>query len=77
MADELWRACDLASFPVEEQLVALADFLAAKDERVTLERRHADVSARYGRSAFIDQSLEISRALKAGWEPGAAARPRP
>lgn len=68
LADALWRACDLSTFPAEEQVVALADFLAAGDERVTLERRHADLCKRYGRSAFIDQSLAISRELKAAWE---------
>jgi len=68
MRDELWRCCDLTSFPVEEQSVALADFLAAEDRRVTLEQRHADLSARYGASEFIDESLEICRALKACWE---------
>ncbi len=66
--DALWAACDLDTFEVEERLIALADFLAAGDRRVTLEERHRDLTARYGRSDFLDGSLEISRRLKAEWE---------
>jgi len=68
MADELWRACDLSTFEPFERLVALADFMAAGDRRVTIDERHADLCERYGRSPFIDGSLEIARRLKEEWE---------
>jgi len=68
MADELWRTIDCSTFNDEEKMVALADFLAAQDRRVTLEARHADLRDRYGSSRFLDRSLEISLGLKRDWE---------
>ncbi len=68
LGPRLWAACDLDTFEIEERLIALADFLAAGDRRVTLEERHRDLAARYGRSDFLDGSLGISRQLKGEWE---------
>ncbi len=68
MADELWRTVDCSTFADDEKVVALADFLAAQDRRVTLEARHADLCDRYGSSQFLDRSLEISLGLKREWE---------
>jgi hypothetical protein len=63
LADEMWRLCDLETFSVEEQLVALADFMAAGPRRVRLEERHRDLVARYGASRFLDHSLECARGI--------------
>jgi 8-oxo-dGTP pyrophosphatase MutT (NUDIX family) len=68
LADEMWRLCDLETFSVEEQLVALADFMAAGPRRVTLEERHADLVARYGASRFLDHSLECARGIRDEFE---------
>ena len=65
---EMWEACDLDTFEVEERLVALADFMAVGDRRVPLEERHADLSRRYGESEFFDRSLDTCRRLKAEFE---------
>jgi putative nucleotidyltransferase with HDIG domain len=64
----MWRACDLETFETEERLIALADFMAAGDRRVTLEERHADLCARYGPSPFFDRMLAIARGLKHAFE---------
>ena len=66
--DELWRACDLATFEPHERIVALADFLAVHETRGTIEQRHEDLTRRYGASPFLDQSLAIARALKDEFE---------
>ncbi|MHC4958036.1 MAG: NUDIX domain-containing protein [Planctomycetota bacterium] len=65
---DLRAACDLDTFPVEERLIALADYLVAGSRRVPIEERHADLQARYGASPFIDTNRDIALALKAEWE---------
>jgi len=60
---EMWEACDLSTFERCEQVIALADFHAAGDRRVTLEERHADLVRRYGPSEFLDRNLQICRSL--------------
>jgi uncharacterized protein len=67
-AIDLRFACDLDTFPVEERLIALADYLVAGPRRVRIEERHADLVARYGASEFIDTNRDIAEALKAEWE---------
>ncbi len=63
-ADALWRSCDLTTLTPEERIIALADFMAVGDTRGTIEQRHADLTARYGASPFIDESLAIARQLR-------------
>lgn len=68
LAAEMWRLCDLETFSVEEQLIALADFMAAGTCRVRFEERHADLVARYGASRFLDRSLECARGIRDEFE---------
>jgi len=72
LAAEMRSLCDLETFPWEERLVALADFLAAGDRRVRLEERHRDLRRRYGPSDFVDGSLAVARELKREFEERAA-----
>ena len=68
LVEEMRAACDLDTFDTDEQLIALADFLAAGTERVPLEERHRDLVRRYGASAFFDRNLAICRVLKRDFE---------
>jgi putative nucleotidyltransferase with HDIG domain len=68
LAGEMRESCDLDTFPPEERIIALADFLAAGARRVRPEERHADLVRRYGPSAFVDGSLAIARTLQREFE---------
>ena len=63
LVEEMWGACDLATFPLEEKVVALADFLAVGARRARIEEREADLVRRYGASPTIARNARISRAL--------------
>jgi putative nucleotidyltransferase with HDIG domain len=65
---EMSEACDLETFDLAEQAVALADSLAAGPRRVTLEERYRDLARRYGPSPFLERNLAICRRLKADFE---------
>lgn len=62
---EMFEACDLDTFPVEERLISLADSLAVGARRGTLEERRRDLERRYGPSTLITRNYEISRRLLA------------
>jgi len=63
LTEEMWGACDLETFPLEERVVALADFLAVGDRRGRIEEREADLVRRYGPSPTIARNARLSRAL--------------
>jgi bis(5'-nucleosidyl)-tetraphosphatase len=65
---EMSEACDLETFDLAEQAIALADALAAGPRRVTLEERYEDLALRYGPSRFFERNLAICRRLKADFE---------
>jgi len=66
--EELWRACDLSTFEPHERIVALADFMAVREKKGTIDERHADLVERYGGGEFLDGSLAIARRLKREFE---------
>jgi 8-oxo-dGTP pyrophosphatase MutT (NUDIX family) len=66
--EELWRSCDLSTFEPHEKIVALADYLAVRERKGTIEQRHADLVARYGASRFLDRGREIALGLKREFE---------
>jgi bis(5'-nucleosidyl)-tetraphosphatase len=66
--EELWRACDLSTFEPHERIVALADYLAVRERKGTIEERHADLVARYGASGFLDRGRAIALDLKREFE---------
>ncbi|MGQ0612549.1 MAG: NUDIX domain-containing protein [Planctomycetaceae bacterium] len=68
LAEEMWGACDLETFPFEERIVALADFLAVGDRRGRIEEREADLVRRYGPSPTVARNARLSRALLAELE---------
>ncbi|MEM8884469.1 MAG: NUDIX domain-containing protein [Planctomycetota bacterium] len=65
---ELWSACDLSSFEPHERVVALADYMALRESKGTLEQRHADLIARYGASDLLDGGYRAAHALKEEFE---------
>jgi bis(5'-nucleosidyl)-tetraphosphatase len=65
---KLWRSCDLTTFEPHERIIALADFMAVREKKGTVKQRHADLVERYGKSRFLDRSLEIARGLKREFE---------
>ena len=71
----IYRLCNLGAFDAFETIIALPDFTAAGDRRVTLEERHADLARRYGPSPFLDGSLAIARALAAEFEEASGSAP--
>ena len=75
LAAEMWGLCDLDAFETFEKIIALADFTAAGDRRVTLEERHADLARRYGPSPLLAGSLAIARALAAEFEEASGSAP--
>lgn len=68
-AREMWEACDLDTFHVEERLIAMADLMAVGSKRGTMEERHEDLVRRYGPSPFFDggyqRGLELKREFEA------------
>jgi putative nucleotidyltransferase with HDIG domain len=68
LAREMREACDLETFDPPEQVIALADGLAAGARRVTLDERYEDLARRYGPSPFLDRNLATCRRLKAEFE---------
>ena len=68
LAEAMNRACDLTTFPYEEQLVALADALAAGTRRVTLEERRDELVRRYGTVEFFEAGYRAAREIRAAFE---------
>jgi len=65
---EMHEACDLDTFPPEERLIALADFMAIGDRRGTIDERYTDLVRRYGPSPFFDRNLALARELEREFE---------
>jgi len=66
--DAMWRCCDLESFPADERIVALADFMAVRDTKGTIKQRHADLARRYGESEFLDGSRAAAKGIRREFE---------
>lgn len=66
--DAMWTCCDLSTFPAEERIVALADFLAVRDTKGTIKARYNDLVERYGSSEFLDGSRAAAKAIRREFE---------
>lgn len=62
---EMFEACDLETFPVEEMLVSLADSLAVGARPGTIDERFEDLLRRYGDSTLIRRNRGLAEAHRA------------